>query len=330
MKINKCLGLILLLAALSVINPVSSYAATQSWQSWIGDVRREAIGQGISPDLFDQAFQGLHEPSRRVKGLARSQPEHRLTYSKYLHSRVDSYRIAMGRKYYAQNKALLLQIGQKYGVDPCFIVSFWGMESSYGSYMGDFPVIRSLATLAYDSNRRDFFRNELFLALHILNDGHVSLENFHGEWAGASGQPQFLPSSWRDYAVDYDGDGRKDIWDSKADVFASIANYLVKNGWKRDEPWAIGVDAPQAAQAFLNQKEVKKTISEWSQLGVHPKNGQSWPENQSLQARLVEPDGGPQFLIFNNFDVIMKWNHSNYYVGTVGYLAEQICGKPLY
>ena len=322
MKNNKYRSLILLLSALSFL----SHAAPQSWQSWVGDVRREAIDQGISANTFDEAFAGVHEPSRQVKGLARSQPEHRLTYSKYLHTRVDSYRIAMGRKYYGQNKALLDKIGNQFGVDPCFIVSFWGMESSYGSYMGDFPVIRSLATLAYDSNRKDFFRKELFLALHILNDGHVSLANFHGEWAGASGQPQFLPSSWGKYAVDYDGDGRKDIWESKPDVFASVANYMKQNGWQAGEPWAIEVKLPAHFDQSLEGKTIIKPVTEWNALGVRTLSGQALPYQQ-LSASIVQPNGGPAFLAFPNYKMILRYNNSIYYAGAIGYLADKICNR---
>ena len=155
------------------------FAAEVPWSTWVAGVRTEALAQRISPTVFDDAFADIHEPSRQVKGLAHSQPEHRLTYSRYLNSRVDSYRIAIGKQQYKKYKALLDEIGTRYGVDPCFILSFWGMESSYGSYMGNFPVIKSLATLAYDSNRRDFFRRELFLGLHILNDGHVTLSLIH-------------------------------------------------------------------------------------------------------------------------------------------------------
>ena len=212
--------------------PILSFATQQPWATWVADVRKQALAEGVRPSVFDLAFADIHEPSRQVKGLARSQPEHRLTYQKYLSSRVDAYRISIGRSQYKKNKDVADQIGRTYHVDPCFIMSFWGMETSYGSYMGTFPVVKSLATLAYDSKRQDFFRKELFLALHILNDGHVSMQDFKGEWAGASGQPQFLPSSWVKYAVDYDGDGRKDIWLSKPDVFASIANYMKINGWR--------------------------------------------------------------------------------------------------
>ncbi|KTD52030.1 lytic murein transglycosylase [Legionella quinlivanii] len=303
-----------------------SYANQQSWNSWVAGVRQEALSQGIPASLFDQAFADIHEPSRQVKSLARSQPEHRLTFTKYLNTRADAYRIAMGKKNYQRNKELLDQVGQSFGVDPCFIVSFWGMETSYGTYMGDFPVIKSLATLAYDSNRQDFFRKQLMLALHIVNDGHVSLKDFKGEWAGASGQPQFLPSSWVEYAVDYDGDGRKDIWKAKADVFASIANYMKKNGWQTGEPWAIHVRLPANFDKSLEGKTTVKPVSEWNAMGVRTTDGKPLPY-QNLEASIVQPNGGPVFLAFPNYKMILRYNNSIYYAGAIGYMADKICGR---
>ena len=322
MKIKKN-GLLLCITLL--ISTIAT-AQQQSWSSWVAQVRAEALKQGISASLFDEAFADIHEPSKQVKGLARSQPEHRLTYTKYRNSRVDAYRIAIGRKEYKKNQTLLTEIGNHYGVDPCFITSFWGMETSYGSYMGNFPVIKSLATLAYDSNRPDFFRRELFLALHILNDGHVTLQRFKGEWAGASGQPQFLPSSWVKYAVDYDGDGRKDIWDSKADVFASIANYMKLNGWKAGEPWATYVKLPANFDMTLEGKTIIKPVSEWNALGVRTETGQPLP-HQELQASIVQPNGGPVFLAYPNYRMILRYNNSIYYAGAIGYLADSICQR---
>ncbi|KTD17837.1 lytic murein transglycosylase [Legionella jordanis] len=309
-----------------VLLPQFVLANQQSWNSWVAEVRKEALEQGISPTVFDAAFADIHEPSRQVKGLARSQPEHRLTFNKYLHSRADNYRIVMGRKNYAKNKEILEDVGQHFGVDPCFIVSFWGMESSYGTYMGNFPVIKSLATLAYDSNRRDFFRKQLFLGLRILNEGHVPLERFKGEWAGASGQPQFLPSSWVEYAVDYDGDGRKDIWGSKTDVFASIANYMKKNGWQANQPWAIEVKLPPKFDMNLQGKSITKPVSEWNALGVRTVNGDSLPYPE-LTASIVQPNGGPVFLAFPNYKMILRYNNSIYYAGAIGYMADRICNR---
>jgi membrane-bound lytic murein transglycosylase B len=311
------------IAAFLMLNQ-AVYAAQQSWSTWLAGVREEALQQGIRPALFDDAFAGIHEPSRKIKGLMHSQPEHRLTFMKYRTTRADNYRIAIGRKQYQKNKVLLEEIGQKYGVNPCFIVSFWGMETSYGTYMGSFPVVKALATLAYDSKRKDVFRKELLLALHILNDGHVTLSEFKGEWAGASGQPQFLPSSWVKYAVDYDGDGRRDIWKSKPDVFASIANYMKGNGWKAGEPWAIEVKLPASFDMKLEGKATIKSVSEWNALGVRTEQGQSLPY-QDLQASVVQPYGGPTFLAFPNYRMILRYNNSIYYAGAIGYLADKIC-----
>jgi membrane-bound lytic murein transglycosylase B len=198
------------------------------------------------------------------------------------------------------------------------------METSYGTYMGNFPVIKALATLAYDSKRKEVFRKELFLALHILNEGHVDLAHFKGEWAGASGQPQFLPSSWVKYAVDYDGDGRKDIWESKADVFASIANYMKHNGWQTGEPWAIQVKLPSTFDMKLEGKSTVKRVSEWTALGVRTEHGEPLPY-QNLQASIIQPYGGPTFLAFPNYRMILRYNNSIYYAGAIGYLADSIC-----
>jgi membrane-bound lytic murein transglycosylase B len=318
-KIFLSIGLLLCL----ITNSVS---AQQNWNSWVADVKKEALAQGISKSTFNAAFANIHQPSRQVKGLSRSQPEHRLTYSKYLRTRVDSYRITIGRKQYKRNQTIANEIGERYNVDPCFIMSFWGMETSYGSFMGSFPVIKSLATLAYESKRKDFFRKELFLALHILDEGHVSLKDFKGEWAGASGQPQFLPSSWVKYAVDYDGDGHKDIWKSKPDVFASIANYMKINGWQMGEPWAVYVKLPKNFDMKLEGKSITKPVSEWAELGVKAKNGKPLPF-QNVQASIVKPHGGPVFLAYPNYKMILRYNNSIYYAGAIGYLADKICRR---
>jgi membrane-bound lytic murein transglycosylase B len=314
--------LTIVVLALTLIQQVAF--AQQSWGVWVGDVRKEAMAQGISPAVFDSAFADVHEPSRQIKNFMHSQPEHRLTFLKYRNTRADNYRIAIGRKEYKKNKVLLEEIGQRYGVNPCFIVSFWGMETSYGTYMGNFPVIKALATLAYESNRKDFFRKELFIALRILQEGHVSLADFKGEWAGASGQPQFLPSSWVKYAVDYEGNGRKDIWKSKPDVFASIANYMKQNGWQAGEPWAIQVRLPKQFDMKLLGKNNMKPVSEWNTMGVKTESGQPLPY-QNLQASIVQPLGGPTFLAFPNYKMILRYNNSIYYAGAIGYMADKIC-----
>lgn len=304
----------------------SAFSEQKNWNLWLQEVKQEALDQGISPEVIRMAFADVHEPSRKVKGLSKHQPEHRLSYYKYRKSRIDSYRIAMGKKRYKQYQETLEAIGREYGVDPCFIVSFWGIETSYGGYMGNFPVIKSLTTLAYDSKRAEFFRQELFTALHILNDGHVDLKHFKGEWAGASGHPQFLPSSWVQYAVDYDGDGKRDIWRSKPDALASIANYMKGKGWREGEPWAIHVKLPANFDRNLEGKSTVKTVKEWQELGVRTKNGGALPHPE-LKASIIQPHGGPVFLAYPNYKMILRYNNSIYYAGAVGYLADRICKR---
>ncbi len=308
-----------------LIFSANAYAQpTMSWNSWVQQLRQEALAQGIRPALFDQIFTGM-KPNTRVLHFDRTQPEKRITFDQYRKTRIDPYRIKLGVNAYKKYQQVLDKIGQQYGVNPCFILAFWGIESSYGHFKGDFPVIQSLATLAYNSPRSDFFRSQLFVALEILNEGHVSLADFKGEWAGASGNPQFLPTSWKKFAVDYDGDGHKDIWNSYPDTFASIANYMKSNGWKQGQPWAIQVDLPKNFPIDLNSLKIQKTVTEWLNMGVKPAYGFQLPNNHNLQASIVQPYGGPAFMAFNNYRMIMRYNNSIFYAGAVGYLADSIC-----
>lgn len=299
--------------------------AQDSWRQFVSDLRAEAIQQGVEPSFFDRTFKHIR-PNRSIRQYAVSQPEHRLRFDKYRRTRGSKYRILMGKRNYKKNKVMLDQIGREFGVDPCFITSFWGMETSYGTFMGSFPVIKSLATLAYNSKRKKFFRQELLFALQIVQGGHVNMRDYKGEWAGASGQPQFLPSSWRHYAVDYNRDGKKDIWKTKADVFASIANYVKQKGWKTGEPWAIEVRTPRSFDMSLEGRKTTKPVSDWNAMGVRTLTGQELPY-QNLNASIVKPYGGPTFLAFDNFKVIMKYNASTYYAGTIGHMADKICGR---
>lgn len=294
-----------------------------SWHAWVQQLRQEAIAEGIRPALFDQLFANM-QPLQRIHHFARTQPERRLTFLRYRATRADSNRIALGRKEYKRNRDLLDQIGTQFGIDPCFITAFWDIESSCGRFMGGFPVIQSLATLAYSSKRKEFFRRELLYALQMLNEGHVQLKDFKGEWAGGTGQPQFLPSSWHRYAVDYDHDGKKDIWRSRSDIFASIANYLAQNGWQAGQPWAIEVTLPYNFNHSLIGYNNQRTVHEWLAMGVQSNEDISHL-HPSMPASIIQPYGGPNLMIFHNFRVIMRWNRSTYYAGTVGYLADKIC-----
>jgi membrane-bound lytic murein transglycosylase B len=315
---------IVLISIFIFLSTSSAFAYNNArWRAWLNDLRTDAIAEGIDLYLFDQIFHDM-TPSPKHLHFDRTQPEHRLTYYEYRNTRANQNRIRTGRKMYQRHKFLLNEIGSRYGVNPCIIVSLWGLETAYGNYMGDFNVIRSLATLAYDSRRSAFFRKELLLALHMVNDGHVDLKNFIGEWAGASGQSQFLPSSWYKYAVDYDGDGRKDIWQTYPDIFASIANYLYQNGWEHGQPVLVEVILPDNFDDQLMGYEHKKTVAEWERMGVKIKDGQLQPRIDAL-ASIIHPYGGPTWMVFNNFLVLLTWNYSRYYAGTVNYLAMNVC-----
>lgn len=314
--INLLLGLVLTIQP-SIAKPGIS------WRAWVAQLRHEAIAEGINPQLFDYIFSEM-QPSKKIIYYDRNQPETRLTYYQYRDTRGDQSRIKLGRTEYQKHKQLIDEIGAQYGVDPCFIVTLWGMESNYGRVLGDFVVIRSLATLAYDSRRSKFFRRELLLALHMVNDGHITFEDFKGEWAGASGQTQFLPSSWYKYAIDYDLDGRKDIWRTYSDIFASIANYLRKNGWRYRQPVLVKIVLPVHFNRYLLGLRNAKKVREWLHLGIQIKPGQPIPD-ENLHASIIRPYGGPAMMIFNNFRVLLRWNYSLFFAGTVNYVANKIC-----
>lgn len=303
---------------LMIFISITSFA--QDWNTWLQELRVEALAEGIQPQVFDMAFEGI-KPSQKVMHFDRNQPEKRISFLEYRRSRIDPFRVRLGRSEYKKHKNLLEKIGAEYRISPCFITAFWGIESSYGRFKGDFPVISSLATLAFEGRRKAFFRNELLLALQILNGDHVSLKDFKGEWAGASGHTQFLPSSWHKYAVDYDADGHRDIWNSLVDVFASIANYLKQNDWHYGEPWAVEASLPSDFDQRLLGHENRRKVSEWLQMGVKIQQ----PVSETLDAVLIMPTGGPVLMTFHNFNVIKTYNNSTYYAGSVGYLADHIC-----
>lgn len=299
---------------------------TMSWPEWIKQLRQDALQQGIRPEIFDEAFANVNAPQAKVLHFDKTQPEHRIEFYQYRRSRIDPLRIKMGQIQYQRYHSLLQRIENEYGVDSCAITAIWGIETSYGNYLGRFPVVQALATLAYDQRRGDYFRNELLIALHILNEGHVSLTKFRGEWAGGSGQPQFMPSSWQKYAVDYNHDGQKDIWTSYDDAFASIANYLAVKGWAKQEPWAIEVRLPAHFNRDSLGLKQTKTVQQWLNLGVVPVQAIN-PTWYDREVSLVQPLGGPTFMAFNNFKVIMQYNNSVFYAGSVGYLADHICHR---
>jgi membrane-bound lytic murein transglycosylase B len=221
------------------------------------------------------------------------------------------------------------RVEREYGVQRRFIVALWGIESNYGEHTGSFAVIQSLVTLAYDGRRSNYFRKELLNALHILDDGHLSLEEMKGSWAGAMGQCQFMPSSFHHYGIDADGDSRIDIWNSIPDVFASTANYLAKAGWKDDQTWGRPVRLPENFDYSLAGLKTRLPLSRWQALGVRRINGRNLPKRRDLTASLIIPDGsdGPAYLVYDNFRVLLAWNRSEAFAVAVGTLADRISSR---
>lgn len=307
-----------------VIPRSGANADVAAFQAWLAAFRTEAAAQGISQATLDAAFFNVYGPIERVIELDRSQPESRLTLDEYLAKVVSSQRIANGRAHVAAHGPLLDAIGGRFGVQPRFIVALWGIETDYGRVTGGYSVIGSLATLAYEGRRADFFRGELLHALKIVQDGHIDPYNMTGSWAGAMGQSQFMPSSFNAYAYDYDGDGRRDIWGTLPDVFASIANYLGSFNWHADQTWGREVRAPAGLDPNLISLDVERTLQEWHNLGVRNLDGSPLPD-RPLAASLVYPGDGPRsFLVYQNFKTILKWNRSSYFGVAVGQLADGI------
>ncbi len=313
--------------AVSLLAMAPVAIAEVPFEQWLGDLREEARAGGIRPEILDQAL-GNIVAIPRVLELDRKQPEFTLTFRQYLSRVVPRSRVKKGRKKFAENKALLEEIGAKYGVQPKYIVAFWGIETDFGRITGGFKLIPALATLAHDGRRSAYFRKELLNALKILNQDHIRAKDMVGSWAGAMGQSQFMPSSFLKFAVDHDGDGRKDIWTTKADVFASAANYLSRSGWKGDQTWGRAVRLPDGFDVKLADLKLRKKISQWQKLGVRRADGSDLPSRDlSASIRLVDGPGSPAYMVYDNFRTIMKWNRSTYFAVAVGTLAEKI-GAP--
>ena len=300
----------------------------QPFVEWLEALREEARGKGISDATLDAALRGL-APVMRVIELDRRQPEFIQTFWTYLRQRVSDARIERGQALLAKHRDLLDKIHAEYGVPPRYLIAFWGLETNFGDNLGGFRVIDALATLAYDQRRPHFFRVQLLYALQIIEEGHISPDAMTGSWAGAMGHMQFIPSTFTRYAVDYTGDGRKDIWGSLPDAFSSAANFLSSLGWRPGESWGREVRLPGGFDLMLATTDSKKKLAEWSALGVRGADGLALPE-VDIEGSILLPQGhkGPAFLVYDNFRVIMRWNRSILYAISVGHLADRIAGLP--
>src|SRR3984957_3401394 len=274
-------------------------AAEADFAGFIAAVRRDALGQGIRADAVDYALRRA-EYLPHVIELDHKQPEHTMTLGEFLAKVVTPQKIDDGRAELAENWPLLLRVHQRFNVQPRFIVALWAVESDFGKVMGNYSVISSLATLAYDGRRASYFRPELIAALRIIDQGNIRSEAMLGSWAGAMGQCQFMPSTFLDYAVDFDGDGRRDIWGDRADVLGSIANYIAQLGWRGDQSWGRAVVVPADFDTRFAGLQVRRSTEDWSRMGVRPTDTGPLP---GLEASLVIPDGGagPTLLVYDNF-----------------------------
>ncbi len=300
-----------------------------AFKTWLAALRAEAAQRGFSPRTIDAAL-GHVALIPRVIELDRQQPEVTLTFEAYIGRVVNEARAQAARRRIQENKALLDKVSRQYGVQPRFIVALWAIETDFGRITGNFPVIDALATLAFDGRRSAFFREELFNALRIVQRTGISPRDMRGSWAGAMGQSQFMPSTYLAHAVDFDGDGKADIWNSRPDVFASIAKYLSDLGWRADETWGRLVRLPQGFDpALVDDRRLQKppkSLTDWQAAGVRRLDGGNLPQ-RDLTAWLVQPggpDSGPSILVYPNYRALLQWNRSLFFATAVGYLADQI------
>jgi membrane-bound lytic murein transglycosylase B len=321
-------------------SPTATGSETRpAFADWLAEVRTEALSRGIRQDIVDTALSDIEEPLAVVLERDRTQAEIVLPLEGYLRRRLTQKFIRAGRAAYAGQRTLLESIGKAYGVSPGIIAAIWGIESNYGKFSGVRPTVAALATLAWDPRRATFFRGELFDALEILNNGDIDFAQMKGSWAGAMGQVQFMPSSYLQYAEDYDGDGHKDIWSTPADIIASIANYLTGRGWKAEQGWGREVRVTKdVARRITNTVErrngscratrdmtVLLPARRWQELGVRLPNGGALPASMP-DAALVS--GSQQhFLVYSNYDALLEYNCAHSYAISVGMLADRITGS---
>lgn len=310
-------------ASASSLAPFRAQAQEESFASFLQGLRAEARRSGVSDATLNRALSGLR-PNDKVIELDRKQPEFTMTWAQYRDGRLSQTRIDRGRQMVAENLALLQDIERRFNVSARVVVAIWGLETNYGAYTGNFNTVEALATLAWEGRRAKFFRGELIAALKILDAGHVSVDRMRGSYAGAMGQPQFMPSSFNRLAVDFDGDGRKDIWDDRADALGSIANYLAKSGWEGGVLWGREVVLPAGLNRGDLGRDNRKPLGEWARLGVRKADGSALPNFDQDAAIVVPGDDGQAFMVYRNFNAIRRYNPSDFYALAVGMLSDRV------
>lgn len=300
--------------------PPGASAADETFSAWLEDLRREASEKGVSASTLEAALGGLR-PLPEILDFQGRQPEVELSYAQYRERMISRERIETARRKMDEYGDILNEVSERYGVDTAVLTALWAVESDFGRRAGTYPVLRSLATLAHDGRRQAFFRRELLAALSIVDKGWAKPSDLVGSWAGAMGVFQFIPSTMRHYAVDYDGDGRRNIFENGPDAFASAANYLDKARWRSDEPWGTPVELSEQSAENRADGEKWRTPQEWRQAGVRDAERLACP-----QARLIRAgeNGGPAFLACRNFEALLRWNNSTWFALTIGQLADRI------
>lgn len=298
----------------------------QSFERFLEGVRADARRAGISEATLNQSLSGIRA-NQRVIELDRRQAEGALPWEEYRDRiMLTPTRIQNGRRLKGENADLLRRIEARYKVAPSVIVAIWGVETNYGGNTGGFGVVEALATLAWEGRRAAYFRNELMSALRILNDRHTSADRMRGSWAGAMGQPQFMPSNFERLAVDFDGDGKRDIWDSRADALASIAHYFQRNGWRHGEAWGLEVRPPAGFSASSADTETRRPLRDFARMGFRKPDGSPLPSSD-LESQIVLPargNGGQIFLGHHNLRVIRRYNTPVNYGLSVGLLSDRV------
>ena len=295
--------------------------AQDSFGGFVAGVKAEARRLGIRDDTLQAAFDGVR-PNQRVIELDRKQPEFNMTWPQYRDRVLPATRLQAARENYARERSLLDQVEARFGVDRFTIIGIWGIESAFGANKGNYRLIEALSTLAWEGRRAAYFRKELMNGLRILDAGDVQPARATSGYAGAMGQPQFMPSSFLQYAVDFDGDGRRDIWDTKADVFGSIGNYLARSGWRRGEPWGQPVRLPGGFSSA--GRDDKRPLGEWTRAGVRRADGSTFTRSDVPGAVVVPTgaDAGEGYMVYANFMAIRRYNPSDFYALAVGLLGD--------
>ena len=298
-----------------------------SFESWLPQFKQQAEAAGIGRATIESGLSEVRFLPWVIRA-DRRQPEFNKSLSAYLADAVTAQRVAQGRRLLRENRSLLQGIAQKYRVQAHYLVALWGIESNYGRTTGKVPILSALATLAYDARRSDYFRAELITLLRLLDSGKLEKAQLLGSWAGAMGQLQFMPSTFDSFAVDGNADGRIDLWNSREDYLSSAANYLHKSGWQWRYRWGRKVKIPSSFDSTQVGLDFRAPLRVWQGRGVRLPGGEALPQDD-LAASLVLPagQGGPAFLIYENYRVLLRWNRAHSFALAVGLLAERIAGN---